>query len=107
MGVVAGAAAGSVALAYWLKPQPTPWEQAGRRTRQIAGRTARQLQPWVDLAATTLVTLAAYKKAQAKKTIGKGAARTADKLTDTGGQLLRHAQRISRETGKQLRALTA
>ena len=113
MGVVAGAAVGSAALAYWLKPKPSAWEQAGRRTQQIAAQAKHQLEPWMSLAASTAIGLvsAAYsRRTDAQKSVGEGTRLTADKLAETGLQLLRRVQRISSETGKlypQVRKLIA
>jgi len=103
MGLAAGAAAGTAALAYGLSRKPSGWEQARRNTKRIAAQTGQGLQPWLALAASTAISLAsaAYRRSdQAQRTGGQAAADSAAKLASTGMDLWRRVQRISGETGK-------
>jgi len=101
MGVAAGAAAGSAALAYRLTRKSDKWEQARRVASGIATRTGRELRPWVGLAATAAAGVASnlYRKQQ-MKAARKHAAHASDSLAETGLRLLRSVERLSGETKK-------
>jgi hypothetical protein len=106
MGVAAGTAAASTALAVYARSRKeSGWQSAGTRAREVASRVGTQTRPWANLAlsaAIALASAASSRKARRRtiRGINESTADTINALTEKGQRLVRRVRDLSQETRK-------
>jgi hypothetical protein len=106
MGVAAGTAAASTAVAvYARKRKQSGWHDTSRRASEVASDIGTKARPWLKLALSAAIALASTASSQkarkrALRGINKTAAQGIDGLTERGAGVLRRLRDISEEAGK-------
>jgi hypothetical protein len=106
VGAGAGAAAlGCAALAYSRRRPKSAWDRAAEQADEALSQARKQLRPWLGVLASTAISVAsaAYKsksRQRAQEVVSKETGNAAERIAETGSQILKRLRTISGETSK-------
>jgi hypothetical protein len=92
-------------MAYSRRQPKSAWDRATEQADEALSQARKQLRPWLGVLASAAISVAsaAYNnksRQRAGKQVSKQAAGAAERIADTGSQILKRLRTISGETSK-------